>query len=336
MSNNSPVTVAISGAAGQISYSLLFRLLAGTHRTEVFGERPINLRLLEIEAGKERARGVMMELLDSAFPMLHDMTVTTDAREAFAGAEAIILVGSKPRQKGEERSDLLAANGKIFGPQGAAIGEVASDDVKVLVVGNPANTNAAITAAHAQAVNPKLSPAQFTAMTRLDHNRALSQIAEKLEVSVSELTDMTVWGNHSATQFPDISELKVNGQPVEGLDEQWVNEEFIPRVANRGAEIIDVRGSSSAASAASAAIDHMRDWFAGTPEDSWVSAALPSDGSYGVPEGLVCSFPCRAKEGRWEIVQGLDLSDAQRERISTTVQELTEELDSVKQEDLLP
>lgn len=331
-----PVNVAISGAAGQISYSLLFRLVAGAERTEVFGQRPINLRLLETESGVERARGVMMELMDSAFPMLGEMTVTADPLEAFQDAEAIFLVGAKPRSKGEERSDLLAANGKIFGPQGQAIGKVARDDVKVLVVGNPANTNAAITAAHALATNPRLAPQQFTAMTRLDHNRALSQLADKLECSVRQLSHMTVWGNHSATQFPDVAELQVGGAAAKNLDEQWVTEEFIPRVAKRGAEIIEVRGSSSAASAASAAIDHMRDWYAGTAPGDWVSAALPSDGSYGVPEGLVCSFPAVARDGQWKIVTDLDISDAQRERISRTVGELEEEWAAVKEQGLLP
>lgn len=332
---NTPINVAVSGAAGQISYSLLFRLVAGVEHTEIFGQRPVNLRLLETDSGVEAARGVMMELMDSAFPLLGEMTVTSDPLEAFQDAEAIFLIGAKPRSKGEERSDLLAANGKIFGPQGKAIGKVARDDVKVLVVGNPVNTNTAITCAHALAENPRLSPQQFTAMTRLDHNRALSQLAGKLSVSVRDLSHMTVWGNHSATQFPDVTELQVVGVPAE-LDQDWVTEEFIPRVAKRGAEIIEVRGSSSAASAASAAIDHMRDWYAGTAPGDWVSVALPSDGSYGIPEGLVCSFPAIARDERWEIVPDLNISDAQRERISRTVAELEQEWAAVREHGLLP
>ncbi|WP_295646057.1 malate dehydrogenase [uncultured Corynebacterium sp.] len=326
--NNSPVTVAVTGAAGQIGYSLLFRLATG----EVFGQRKVNLRLLETEEGAKGAEGVAMELDDCAFPLLGDVDISTDPAEGFKGANAAFLVGAKPRQKGEERSDLLAANGKIFAPQGKAIGEVAADDVRVLVVGNPANTNAAIVAAHAEGVAPK----HITALTRLDHNRALAQAADKLNVSVTDLTNMTVWGNHSATQFPDVTELKVNGQPVaDKLDQAWITDEFIPRVAKRGAEIIEVRGRSSAASAASAACDHMRTWLSGTPDNDWVSVALPSDGSYGVPDGLVSSFPCRSVNGEWEIVQGLELSDQQRERIGKTVAELQEEWDAVKEAGLV-
>ncbi|MGO1949738.1 MAG: malate dehydrogenase [Mycobacteriaceae bacterium] len=320
--STSPVTVTVTGAAGQIAYSLLFRIGAG----EVFGDRTVNLRLLEIPAVVKSAEGVAMELLDSAFPHVGDITVTDDQEEGFAGADAVFLVGAKPRGKGEERSDLLVGNGPIFGPQGTAIGTSASDDVRVLVVGNPANTNAAILAAHAG-----LPARQVTAMTRLDHNRALAQLAKKLEVAPSRLSRMTVWGNHSSSQFPDVTELELDGEPVaDRLDPEWVEEEFIPRVANRGAEIIDVRGSSSAASAASAATDHMRDWVSGTPEGDWVSVALPSDGSYGVPEGIVSSFPCRSVDGHWEIVQGLGIGDRQREGIDASVAELQSEFTTVQ------
>ncbi len=318
----SPVTVTVTGAAGQIAYSLLFRIAAGN----VFGDRRVNLRLLEIPAGRRAAEGVAMELSDAALPHLGEIVVTDDAAEGFAGADAAFLVGAKPRGKGEERADLLIGNGGIFGPQGRAIAENAAPGVKVLVVGNPANTNAAILAAHAG-----LPRGQVTAMTRLDHNRGLSQIGQKLDVAPARLSRMTVWGNHSSTQFPDVAELQLDGSPVaDQLDDAWVAGEFIPRVANRGAEIIEVRGSSSAASAASAAVDHMRDWVAGTPEGDWTSVALESDGSYGVPEGVVCSFPCRSVDGRWEIVQGLELSDDQQERLTATVEELQAEWKTVK------
>lgn len=282
-----------------------------------------------------------MELADCAFPLLQDVTITSDVEEGFAGAHAAFLVGAKPRQKGEERADLLAANGKIFAPQGRALAEHADPNVRVVVVGNPANTNAAIVAAHA----PSIDRRHITAMTRLDHNRGLAQVAEKLAVPVDALSNMIVWGNHSATQFPDVSQLQLRGEPVTGqLDPAWVNDEFIPRVAKRGAEIIEVRGRSSAASAASAAVDHMSDWFrgigqgtngAGVDSDDWVSVALPSDGSYGVPEGLVFSFPCRNVDGEWEIVQGLDISPEQRERIDANVAELQEELAAVRDAGLL-
>ena len=322
----SPVTVTVTGAAGQIAYSLLFRIAAGN----VFGDRRVNLRLLEIPAGRRAAEGVAMELSDAALPHLGEIVVTDDAAEGFAGADAAFLVGAKPRGKGEERSDLLIGNGGIFGPQGRAIAENAAPGVKVLVVGNPANTNAAILAAHAG-----LPRGQVTAMTRLDHNRGLSQIGQKLDVAPARLSRMTVWGNHSTTQFPDITELVDDtGRPLAedlgGPEGTWNTDEFIPRVAKRGAEIISVRGSSSAASAASAAVDHMRDWVAGTPEGDWTSVALESDGSYGVPEGVVCSFPCRSVDGRWEIVQGLELSDDQQERLTATVEELQTEWETVK------
>lgn len=328
------VTVAVTGAAGQIAYALLFRLAAGG----VYGPATtVNLRLLEIPAATTAARGVAMELEDAALPLLGDVTVTDDAATAFAGADAAFLVGAKPRGKGAERADLLADNGRIFGPQGKALAENAAPDVRVLVVGNPANTNAAIAAAAGG-----LAPHQITAMTRLDHNRALARIATRTGTPVADLHRMTVWGNHSSTQFPDFSEV-VSGAPdaagaplaplaesLGGVDGQWSTQTFIPQVAGRGAEIISVRGSSSAASAASAAVDHMRDWVQGTPADDWVSVALPSDGSYGVPEGLVCSFPCRSVDGRWQIVQGLELSAFQRERLDATVAELKEEWETVR------
>lgn len=322
-----PVTVTVTGAAGQIAYSLLFRVAAG----DAFGDRPVALRLLEIPDARRAAEGVAMELSDSAFPLLDSVTVTDDPEEGFAGADAVFLVGAKPRGKGEERSDLLTGNGKIFGPQGQAIARNASPDVRVLVVGNPANTNAAILDAHAG-----LSAGQVTAMTRLDHNRALAQIAEKLGTSTTRLTNMTVWGNHSSTQFPDIAELRMDGEPVaESLDRTWVDEEFIPRVAQRGSEIIDVRGSSSAASAASSAVDHMHDWVHGTPQGDWVSVAMRSDGSYGIPEGLFASFPCRSVNGTWEIVRGLELDERQQERIRATADELASELNTVREAGML-
>lgn len=320
-------TVAVTGAAGQIAYALLFRLAAG----EVFGpDTTVDLRLLEIPAATTAAEGVAMELQDSALPLLGEVTVTDVADDAFAGADAAFLIGAKPRGRGAERADLLADNGRIFGPQGRSLAAVAHPDVRVLVVGNPANTNAAIAAAAGG-----LAPHQVTAMTRLDHNRALAQVARKTGVPVGELHRMTVWGNHSTTQFPDITEVTDGAgralvDDLGGTAGRWSTDEFIPQVAGRGAEIIGVRGSSSAASAASAAVDHMYDWVHGTPDGDWVSVALPSDGSYGVPEGLVCSFPCRSVDGRWEIVQGLDLSEAQQARLDASVVEIAEEWDTVR------
>lgn len=316
------LNVAVTGAAGQIAYSLLFRLAAG----EIAPGRKINLRLIEIEPARRAAEGVTMELKDAAFPLLGEVTVHTDPKEGFQDADAVFLVGAKPRAQGQERADLLAANGAIFGPQGEALGEVAPN-ARILVVGNPANTNAAIVAAHAEGIAPN----RVTAMMRLDHNRALSQAADRLDVPVSQLSGMVVWGNHSASQFPDVTALRdANGPVAEKLGNEWVAEEFIPRVANRGAEIIEVRGHSSAASAASAAVDHMRDWLQGTADGEWVSVALPSDGSYGVPEGLVFGFPCRSVNGEWEIVQGLELGEEQKRRITHTQQELEEELAAVR------
>ncbi|WIM72042.1 malate dehydrogenase [Corynebacterium suedekumii] len=316
-----PVKITVTGAAGNIAYSLLWRLAAG----DVFGDdTPIDLRLLEIPDAVGKTEGVAMELQDSAFPLLRSITVTDRPEEAFDGANAAFLVGAKPRGKGEERADLLANNGKIFAPQGKAINDHAADDVRVLVVGNPANTNALI----AQQSAPDVPADRFTALMRLDHNRALSQLAAKLDVPTSAFEDVVVWGNHSATQFPDLTFATVNGEKViDRIDHDWYVNEFIPRVAKRGSEIIEVRGSSSAASAASAAIDHMRDWVQGT--DQWVSAAIVSDGSYGIDEGLVTGLPTVARDGKWEIVQGLELNDFQRERIAANVEELKAERDAV-------
>lgn len=313
--------VVVTGAAGQIAYSLLWRIANG----DVYGKNvPVELELLEIPAATQAAEGVAMELLDSAFPLLRGINVTDSADKAFDGANAAFLVGAKPRGKGEERADLLAANGKIFGPQGKAINDHAADDIRVLVVGNPANTNALI-AMHAA---PDVPNERFNAMMRLDHNRALSQLATKLGRATTEFEQVVVWGNHSATQFPDITYATVGGDKVADLvDQDWYLNEFIPRVAKRGAEIIEVRGKSSAASAASAAIDHMHDWINGT--EQWVSAAIPSDGSYGIPEGIIVGLPTVSRAGRWEVVQGLEVSDFQREGIDANVKELQEEREAV-------
>lgn len=313
----SPVRITVTGAAGNIAYSLLWRIVAG----DVFGaDTPVQLRLLEIPDAVRAAEGVAMELGDSALPLLTDIVVTDDAATAFDGANAAFLVGAKPRGKGMERADLLAENGKIFGPQGTAINDHAADDVRVLVVGNPANTNALIAASAAKDV-----PAdRFHALMRLDHNRALSQLAEKLDCQTTDIEQVAVWGNHSATQFPDLTNATVRGEKViDSIDQDWYTNEFIPRVAKRGSEIIEVRGKSSAASAASSAVDHMRDWVQGSA--GWSTAAIVSDGSYGVDEGLVCGFPTVAKNGSYEIVQGLELTDFQRERIEKSVAELRDE-----------
>lgn len=310
----SPVTLTVTGAAGNIAYSLLWRVASG----EVFGKgTPVNLRLLEIPDGLRAAEGVAMELADSAFPLLHDVTVTDDANVAFDGANSAFLVGARPRTKGMERADLLSANGGIFGPQGRAINDHAADDIRVLVVGNPANTNALIAQQHA----PDVPAERFTAMMRLDHNRAVSQLAEKAGKHTTEIKQVVVWGNHSASQFPDLTYV-----PDVLFEEEWYTEEFIPRVAKRGAEIIEVRGKSSAASAASAAVDHMHDWIHGT---EWTTAAVVSDGSYGVDEGLIAGFPVRSVDGRFEIIQGLELSDFQRQRIEASVAELRSEREAV-------
>jgi malate dehydrogenase len=315
------VIVTVTGAAGQIGYALLFRIASGG----MLGDEPIRLRLLEVPQALAAAEGTALELADAAFPLLESVDVVDDARSAFDGANIALLVGARPRTAGMERADLLSANGGIFGPQGRAINDHAADDIRVLVVGNPANTNALIASAHA----PDVPAERFTAMTRLDHNRALAHLAAKLGVGVSRLRRMTIWGNHSTTQVPDASQLLLDGAPVE-LDPAWVDEEFIPGVANRGAAIIAARGASSAASAASAAVDHVRDWVAGTPEGDWTSVALPSRGEYGVPEGLVCSFPAVSRGGAWSVVPDLEQAESTRARIDVSVAELEAERDAVR------
>ena len=309
--------IAVTGAAGQIAYSLLWRIANG----DVYGkDTPIELQLLEIPVALGGAEGVAMELNDSASPLLKNIVVTDKLEEAFDGTNAAFLVGAMPRGKGQERSDLLAANGKIFGPQGKAINDHAADDIRVLVVGNPANTNALI-AMHAAKDVPN---DRFNAMMRLDHNRALSQLGEKLGRDKNDINDLVVWGNHSATQFPDLTYATIGSDSVMDLiDHHWYVDEFIPRVAKRGAEIIEVRGKSSAASAASSAVDHMHDWINGT--ERWSTAAIPSDGSYGVPEGLLFGFPTVARGGEWQIVDGLELNDFQKKRIAANVAELADE-----------
>jgi malate dehydrogenase len=320
-----PVKVTVTGAAGQIGYAALFRIASG----QMLGEgTEVSLRLLEIPDALDAAEGTAMELVDCAFPLLRDIDITADANEAFDGANVALLIGARPRSKGMERADLLEANGGIFKPQGEAINEHAADDVRVLVVGNPANTNCLIAMSNA----PDVPPERFTAMTRLDHNRALAQLASKLEVSVNDITNMTIWGNHSTTQYPDLVNAKVNGESAWDAvdDESWIADEFIPTVAKRGAAIIEARGASSAASAANAAIDHVHDWVNGTPDGDWVSMAIPSDGSYDVPEGLISSFPCTCSNGEWEIVEGLEINDFSRERIDASAAELGEERDAVR------
>jgi malate dehydrogenase len=320
-----PVRIAVTGAAGQIGYSLLFRIASGA----VFGPNtPVMLQLLEITPALGALEGVRMELDDCAFPLLAGVVCTDNAETAFGDADAAFLVGAMPRKDGMERGDLLSANGGIFKPQGQALGAAAKKDVKVLVVGNPANTNAVIAMNNAKG----LDPSRFTAMTRLDHNRALTQLATKVGKSVTDIKKMTIWGNHSSTQYPDLFHCEVNGQNAAALvnDQAWIENDFIPTVAKRGAAIIKARGLSSAASAANAAIDHMNSWVLGTPEGDWVSMAIPSDGSYGVPEGIISSFPCVCKDGKYSIVQGLDIDDFSRARIDASAAELVEERDEVK------
>jgi malate dehydrogenase len=320
-----PVTVTVTGAAGQIGYALLFRIASG----QLLGaDVPVQLRLLEIPQAVQAAEGTAMELDDCAFPLLQGIEITDDANVAFDGANVALLVGARPRTKGMERGDLLEANGGIFKPQGKAINDHAADDIKVLVVGNPANTNALI----AQAAAPDVPAERFTAMTRLDHNRALSQLSKKTGTAVSEIRKLTIWGNHSATQYPDIFHAEVAGRNAAEVvsDQKWLAEDFIPTVAKRGAAIIEARGASSAASAANAAIDHVRDWVAGTPSGDWVSMAIPSDGSYGCPEGLISSFPVTCSGGRHEVVQGLDIDDFSRARMEATWAELADERDTVE------
>jgi malate dehydrogenase len=321
---NQPARVAITGAAGQIGYQLAFRIASG----QLLGpDTPVILQLLEIPHALGALRGVEMELLDCAFPTLAGVVATDKPEEAFGDANYALLVGAKPRGPGMERKDLLLENAKIFSVQGKALNDNAHRKVRVLVVGNPANTNALIAYRNA----PDLDHARFTAMTRLDHNRALAQLAAKTSASVNDIRQMTIWGNHSATQYPDISHCTVAGKPAPSLvDDTWVRDDFIPTVQQRGAAIIKARGLSSAASAASSAIDHVRDWALGSPADNWVSMAVPSDGSYGIAEGIVYSFPVRCKDGRWEIVQGLDISEFSRARMRATEAELLEERDGVR------
>jgi len=320
----SPVKVAVTGAAGNIAYSLIFRIAAG----DMLGsDRPVILQLLEIPPAMDALNGVVMELNDCAFPLVHGITASDDANVAFDGVDYALLVGSKPRGPGMERGDLLKDNGKIFSVQGKALNDHACRDVKVLVVGNPANTNALIAAANA----PDLNASQFTAMTRLDHNRAKSQLAEKLNIHHEKITRMTIWGNHSATQYPDISHAKAEQESASGMVNQgWLEETFIPTVQQRGAAIIKARGASSAASAGSSAIDHMRDWVSGTADGDWVSMVIPSDGSYDIEQGLMYSFPVTCKDGQYEIVQGLEISEFSRQRMQFTEDELKEERDAVK------
>ena len=322
---NAPVNVTVTGAAGNIGYALLFRIASGA----LLGpDQQVNLRLLEIPQAVKAAEGTAMELFDSAFPTLGSVDIFDDPKQAFDGANIAFLVGSMPRRAGMERSDLLQANGGIFGPQGAAINAVAADDIKVLVVGNPANTNALIAANHA----PDVPSSRFTAMTRLDHNRALAQLAAKTGAHVTDLDKVTIWGNHPSTQYPDLTHATVKGQPITELlaDRAWVEGDFIPTVAKRGAAIIEARGASSAASAASAAIDHVRDWVKGVKGYSWTSAAIMSDGSYGVPEGIISSFPAISVDGEWKIVEGLEIDDFSRAEIDASVKELLHEKDTVK------
>ncbi|MFI7588240.1 malate dehydrogenase [Spongisporangium articulatum] len=323
--STTPVKVTVTGAAGQIGYALLFRIASGA----LLGpDTPVALRLLEIPQGVKAAEGTAMELVDCAFPLISSIDIFDDPKAAFDGANVGLLVGARPRTAGMERADLLSANGGIFGPQGAAINEGAASDIRVLVVGNPANTNALIAASSA----PDVPSSRFTAMTRLDQNRALGQLSQKTGVPVSEIKKVTIWGNHSASQYPDIFHAEVAGKPAAEVinDQAWLENDFIPTVAKRGAAIIEARGASSAASAASAAIDHVHDWVLGTPAGDWTSAAIPSDGSYGVPEGLISSFPVTSEGGEWKIVQGLEISEFSRGRIDASVAELGEEREAVK------
>ncbi|MCG6872320.1 MAG: malate dehydrogenase [Gammaproteobacteria bacterium] len=319
-----PVRVAVTGAAGQISYALLFRIAAG----DMLGpEQPVILQLLEIPAAMDALNGVIMELEDCAFPLLAGIQASADPEEAFGDVDYALLVGAKPRGPGMERKDLLTDNGKIFTGQGRALNAAARRRVRVLVVGNPANTNALIAAANA----PDLAPGQFTAMTRLDHNRAISQLASRTGVPATAITRMTIWGNHSATQYPDISHAQVDGKPATSLvKDAWYRDEFIPTVQQRGAAIIKARGASSAASAGSAAIDHIRTWALGSAEGDWTSMAIPSDGSYGITQGLVYSFPVSCADGKYSIVPGLQLSDFSREKMAASEKELKEERDAVR------
>jgi malate dehydrogenase len=331
LTDTSPVRVAVTGGAGAIGYSLLFRVASG----QMLGpERRLALSLLEIPDAMDALQGVCMELDDCAFPLLDSIDIHDDASQAFEGVNVALLVGARPRTKGMERSDLLEANGAIFTEQGRALSSGAADDVRILVVGNPANTNCLIAMNNAADIPRE----RFTAMTRLDHNRAKSQLARKAGAGVDEVTNLGVWGNHSTTMYPDVFNAKVGGRSAweaVGQDQDWLENDFIPIVAKRGAAIIEARGASSAASAANAAVDHVHDWFLGTPPGDWVSMAVPSDGSYEVDEGLISSFPCTSRDGEWEIVQGLELNDFSRQRLEATLNELREERDTVRELDLV-
>ncbi len=323
--SGTPVNVTVTGAAGQIGYALLFRIAAG----QMLGpDTPVRLRLLEIPQAVKAAEGTAMELDDCAFDLLAGIDITDDPRVAFEGTNIALLVGARPRTAGMERGDLLSANGGIFKPQGEALNAGAASDIRVLVVGNPANTNALIAKSHA----PDIPAERFTAMTRLDHNRAVSQLAQKAGVGVADVRRVAIWGNHSATQYPDLFHATIAGQPAPQVidDQAWVEQSFIPTVAKRGAAIIEARGASSAASAANAAIDHVNSWVLGTRPGDWTSAAIWSDGSYGVPEGIITSFPVTSGGGAWEVVQGLDINDFSRGRIDASVAELLEERDAVR------
>jgi malate dehydrogenase len=324
--SNTPVKVAVTGAAGAIGYSLLFRIASG----QMLGpDTPVHLSLLEIPQAVKAAQGTAMELDDCAFPLLAGVDIYDDPNQAFDGVSVALLVGARPRTAGMERGDLLEANGGIFKPQGEALNGHAASDLKVLVVGNPANTNCLI----AQSNAPDIPKERFTAMVRLDHNRAIAQVSGKTGAAVSEITNMTIWGNHSATQYPDLFHAKVKGQnAAETIDDQnWLETDFLPTVQKRGAAIIEARGASSAASAASAAIDHVHDWVNGTPDGDWVSMAIPTDGSYGVAEGIISGYPCTCAGGRYTIVEGLEIDDFSRAKIDATVKELNDEREAIKQ-----
>jgi malate dehydrogenase len=323
--SKTPIKVAVTGAAGQIGYAILFRIASG----QLLGpDTEVELRLLEIPPAVKAAEGTAMELDDCAFPLLAGVEISDDPNVAFDGVNVALLVGARPRTKGMERGDLLEANGGIFKPQGAALNAHAASDVKVLVVGNPANTNCLIAASHARDIPRE----RFTAMMRLDHNRAIAQLASKTETRVSDVTRMSIWGNHSATQYPDITHAKVNGSPAPEAvaDQAWLEGEFIPTVQKRGAAIIEARGASSAASAANAAVEHVHDWVKGTPAGDWVSMAVASDGSYGIPEGIFAGHPCTCANGEWSIVQGLEIDAFSRTRIDASVKELQEEAQAVR------
>ncbi len=323
-----PVRVTVTGAAGQIGYSIVFRIASG----QLLGpEQPVELRLLEIPPAMGALEGVAMELIDGAFPLLAGLDLYDDPSEGFDGAGVALLVGSRPRTKGMERAELLSENGKIFTVQGKALNDHAGDDVKVLVVGNPANTNCLIAMNNA----PDIPRERFTSMMRLDHNRAIAQLAAKVAAPVTDITQMGVWGNHSPTMYPDLFHAEVGGRLAAGVvdDQAWIENDFLPNVGKRGAAIIEARGSSSAASAASAAIDHVSDWVSGTTD--WVSMGVPSDGSYGIPEGLICGFPCVCSGGEWQVVDGIELDEFSRGKIDASVKELTDERDMVKEQGLI-